>query len=64
MEKITLKFYPNTGKAVVSVNGVKGNKCTELTRLLEEGIGELTTREVTEEYTESACEQESESQET
>jgi hypothetical protein len=62
MEKVTLKFYPSTGKAVVTVNGVKGNKCTELTKLLEEGLGELTHKNFTEEHAENACEQETEHQ--
>jgi len=38
------------GKIKVKVKGVKGAKCEEITRDLEEALGEVEEREYTEEY--------------
>lgn len=38
------------GKVSVKVKGVKGPQCVELTRMLEEALGELEDRTYTGEY--------------
>jgi|ETNmetMinimDraft_26_1059896.scaffolds.fasta_scaffold56795_3 hypothetical protein len=46
---IEIEIRPD-GQAVVHVQGVKGNQCIELTKFLEEGLGEVVSREETAEY--------------
>lgn len=38
------------GKVSITVRGVKGESCTDLTKVLEEALGKLEERQYTEEY--------------
>jgi len=38
------------GQVQIEVKGVQGNTCTDLTRFLEEALGEIETREFKAEY--------------
>lgn len=53
--EITIEFYE--GKAKVSVNGVQGKACTDITAKLEEALGKVEKRELTEEYKEKEVKQ-------
>jgi hypothetical protein len=39
--EITVEFFE--GKVTISVNGAKGKTCTDLTKKLEEALGEVTS---------------------
>lgn len=49
MPEINVEILPN-GEVKISVTGAKGNQCTEMTRFLEEALGEVQDREFTPEY--------------
>ena len=52
MAEINVEILPN-GEVKISVNGAKGSQCTEMTRFLEEALGEVQEREFTAEYYEN-----------
>lgn len=52
-QEIEIKISP-TGDVSFTVKGVKGARCVDETRFLEEAIGEVTEREKTAEYYEEA----------
>lgn len=39
-----------SGEVSITVRGVKGKKCLELTAFLEEELGQITSRELTPDY--------------
>ncbi len=45
-----------SGDVRIQVKGIKGSKCLELTNWIETTLGDLTTRELTDDYYESAVE--------
>jgi len=47
--EITIEI-DKSGKVNVSVEGAKGAKCVDITRFLEEALGEVAAREFTAEY--------------
>ena len=49
MPEITVTIGPD-GKVGLSVDGAKGPGCAELTRFLEEALGEVESRELKAEY--------------
>ena len=49
MEKIQIRIKPN-GNAIISVDGVKGTGCTEITKGLEQVMGEVVQEEKTSDY--------------
>jgi hypothetical protein len=49
MPEITIEI-DKSGKVNVSVEGAKGAKCVDITRFLEEALGEVAAREFTAEY--------------
>ena len=52
MPEIQVEILPN-GEVKISVKGAKGSQCMELTRFLEEALGEVSERELTTEYYET-----------
>lgn len=42
------------GKVSIKVAGVKGGKCLDITKPLEDALGEVTVREMTSEYYEQS----------
>lgn len=46
---IKVRINPD-GSTEISVNGVKGKKCTELTKGLEKALGVVTKQTMTNEY--------------
>jgi len=46
--KMRLEFH--NGKTTITVNGVKGKSCTDLTKAVEEALGKVEKRELTSEY--------------
>jgi len=59
-EKIIVDI--SNGKSTVTVKGVKGASCTELTSQLEEALGTSTGRTITSDYTKTATTSEKERQ--
>ena len=51
-EKIEITI-DEKGKASVHVKGVKGKRCTEITKILDEALGPPTSRKLTAEYAEA-----------
>ena len=49
MEEIQIKIMPS-GEVKIEVHGVKGARCEELTRLIEQELGIVTERVKTQEY--------------
>lgn len=49
MQELEIIIGPE-GKVSLNVKGIKGKKCEELTRPLEEALGEVETRTHTKEY--------------
>jgi len=49
MPEINVEILPN-GEVKISVSGAKGSQCTDMTRFLEEALGEVQEREFTPEY--------------
>ena len=49
-EKITVRINRKDGTAVVSVAGVSGPSCTEITKKLLDAMGSVSDVEQTEEY--------------
>ena len=56
MAEITVRIGPD-GKVDLSVDGVKGPGCADLTRFLEEALGEVSSRELKAEYHEGEQEE-------
>ena len=56
MAEITVRIGPN-GQVDISVDGAKGPGCTDLTRFLEEALGEVTERNLKTEYYEATVEE-------
>ena len=52
MPEIQVEILPN-GEVKISVKGAKGSQCLEMTRFLEEALGEVAERELTTEYYET-----------
>lgn len=52
-KKLKVYIKPN-GDVEISVEGVKGHECIRLTEFLEEGLGEVTARELKPAYYEEA----------
>jgi hypothetical protein len=48
-EKITVEISP-TGETKVSVTGVRGKRCLQLTEELEKELGQMTESKLTGEY--------------
>ena len=46
---VRIKNYPD-GRVVVEVEGAKGAECTEITKFLDELLGEPETRELKQSY--------------
>jgi hypothetical protein len=59
MKKVRIRISTD-GKATVSVEGVQGPACVELTKAFEEAIGEVQERQFCKEYQEEITEQTSE----
>jgi hypothetical protein len=54
MEEVELHIYPD-GRLIITVRGVKGGKCVDLTKPLEEALGgAVETRSYSSEYYEQA----------
>lgn len=51
MKKVTITI--SQGKPVISVEGVKGGSCKDLTRDLEKKLGGVKSRKLTREYMQS-----------
>ena len=49
MAKVTVKIDPNTQEVSVEVDGVPGNKCTDITAALVEN-NQVVSQQLTEEY--------------
>ncbi len=56
MANINIEILPN-GKVNLSVDGVKGSGCEDLTKFIEEALGEVQSRERTAEYYEQEVEE-------
>ena len=52
MPEINVEILPN-GEVKISVKGAKGSQCIEMTRFLEEALGEVNERDFTAEYYEA-----------
>ena len=52
MEEITVEISPS-GDVKISVKGVKGKSCKELTKNLEEALGDVKESKTTREYNEN-----------
>ena len=52
MEEITVEISPS-GDVKISVKGVKGKSCKELTKKLEEALGDVKESKTTREYNEN-----------
>ena len=52
MPEITIEISKE-GKVQISVDGAKGSECMDITRFLEEALGEVEAREFTSEYYET-----------
>lgn len=48
MAKIRIEFL--NGRSTVSVKGVKGKSCTDITKAVEEALGKVEKKEFTKEY--------------
>ncbi|HON05157.1 MAG TPA: DUF2997 domain-containing protein [bacterium] len=49
MKEIEIKI-DQKGNVTYKVHGIKGEKCKHYSRFIEDAVGEVITREVTEEY--------------
>jgi len=49
MPEINVEILPD-GQVKISVEGAKGSECVDLTRFLEEALGEVQTRDFTPDY--------------
>lgn len=52
MPDIKIEIMPD-GQVKLEVEGAKGSECMDLTRFLEEALGEVTARELTSDYYET-----------
>ena len=52
MAEISIEIKPN-GEVELKVDGVKGASCMDLTKFLEEALGEVVDRQHTSEYFEN-----------
>jgi len=59
MKKIRIRIGKD-GKTMLSVEGVQGSACVDLTKAFEEAIGDVQERRLCKEYHEEASEQTSE----
>lgn len=53
--KIRIEFF--NGKSTISVSGVKGKACTDITKAVEEALGKVEKREYTTDYKEKELDQ-------
>jgi glycerol-3-phosphate dehydrogenase len=50
MARITIRFSFKTGAPVIGVKGVMGGKCTDVSKFVEEALGEVAERTKTQEF--------------
>ena len=53
--KIKIEFFG--GKSTISVSGIKGKSCTDITKAVEEALGKIEKRNFTDEYKEKELNQ-------
>ena len=56
MPDITIEIAKD-GSVQITVDGAKGAKCVDITRFLEDALGEVAARELTAEYYETEVEE-------